>query len=101
MKNKDAKDYTDAAELIASGENDFACFALEFKKNSSYKKGVSRPDLVEPFKKIFRPSLRKYHYVFWNEHACPNCPTKTDSYEHSRECRIFALLFMAEMTENP
>lgn len=100
MNKTDAKDYRQAAELIASGKHQFVCNALEFEKDN-FMPGVGREDLVDPFKDIFSPSEAQSFYVFWNESALPNCPTKTDSREHSRECRIFALLFMAEMIENP
>lgn len=103
MNKTDAQAYRDAAELIASGRQEFSCLALEFEKDNSYMRGVGRPDLAEPFKETFWPSKKKVrnYFVFWNEGAKKNCPTKTNSKEHSRECRIFALLFMAEMIENP
>lgn len=103
MNKTDAKAYRQAAELIASGKQEFCCCALEFEEDNRGMKGVGRPDLANPFKEAFWPSKKKGgdYYVFWNESAEKNCPTKTKSREHSRECRIFALLFMAEMIENP
>jgi hypothetical protein len=101
MNKTDAQDYRNAAELIFRGKQEFTCLALENGKSSAWLSGVGRPDLVKPFKEIFRPSEKRYHYVFWDESVRPNSPRKTNSRKHSRECRIFALLLMAEMVENP
>lgn len=100
MNKKDAQDYRSAAELIASGMNDFCCHAIEFDSDSLYP-GVGREDLVEPFKAMFGPSETQSHFIFWNHEEDADSLTKTDSPKHSRECRIFALLLMAEMIENP
>lgn len=102
MNKTDAKDYRKAAELITSKKQEFSCHALEFK-NENWCPGVDRPDLVEPFQNMFCPKegCIKDYFVFWNEKAKKDCLTKTKSRKHSRECRIFALLFMAEMIKNP
>jgi hypothetical protein len=102
MNKTDAKDYRQAAELIASGKQKFSCHALSFQ-NEEWSPGVDRLDLVEPFQNMFCPKegCVKDYYVFWNERAKKNCPTKTKNHKHSRECRIFALLLMAEMIESP
>lgn len=102
MKKKDAQDYRDAAELIASKRQEFVCHALEFTPGSTWNDGVNRPDLVKPFREIFDPLGENSPFsVFWDADAEEDCVKKTNSYDHSRECRIFALLLMAEMIENP
>lgn len=95
-KNPDAQAYRDAAAIIAAKSTIFCCHALKHSPEA-YFPGVDRKDLVKPFVNTFEPF--KNADVFWNEDATDI--TKTNSAKHSRECRIFALLFMAEMTESP
>lgn len=79
---------TQAAELLASGQEEFACCAINFVENGSCIKRQS--GVIDLFAKYFKP--HKNADVWWIKAYCSEL-----SYKQMDEARLLSVLLMAEM----